>query len=99
MPYPESEYVLRDICYFLHLQADYAFIQDDIDWGMFSLPYWEFLEDEPALANSEEQAFIRHGCLLIILAMSLAEAGNICLALGENLDSCRARVDGACTGA
>lgn len=84
-PYPAHELLLRDIAYFFHEQAKYGRLEEDIDWAMFELPYWTYL-------NSQGSALEQRGCLAIILAGAAAHAGNICMAFGSELETCRACV-------
>ena len=41
--YTETLRVERDVIFFLHQQADYAFLTDDIDYTMFPEKYWQVL--------------------------------------------------------
>lgn len=78
-PYPECEILRRDVVYFYELQSEYATIEPDIAWDMFSLRYWDFL----AMHVPSEEHFLERGCLTIIVAGALAHGGNICHAFGS----------------
>ncbi len=61
--------VERDICLLYHQLADYSYIMGDLYYGdVFALPYWEYL-NIPNL-ETERQAFIRNGCLVMLYAMA-----------------------------
>jgi hypothetical protein len=82
--YPESELVKRDIVYFFHLQMDYTHLECNIDWGLFRLSYWKFLQ--PENLGEHDDLFIQRGCLSMILAGLESHAGNIGNALGSDAD-------------
>ena len=66
----EKQEVERDICLLYHQLAEYSYIMGDLYFGtVFRLPYWEYLAISGELA-SEDAAFIRDGCLVMILAMA-----------------------------
>ncbi len=71
----ELDYVLqqrveRDILLLYHQLSEYSCVTGaGLYFGsVFALPYWEYLAVDDL--RSEEQAFIRDGCLIMILAMA-----------------------------
>ena len=81
--YTETLRVERDVIFFLHQQAGYAFLTDDIDYTMFPEKYWEVL-----LRDSGMKAEIQEGCLALLFAMGSYESSNIGVALGPSLSEC-----------
>lgn len=61
--------VERDICLLYHQLADYCYIMEDLDYAtLYTLPYWEFLNIPNV--EPERRAFVREGCLVLLLAMA-----------------------------
>ena len=81
--YSESLRVERDVIFFFHQQADYAFLTDDLDYTMFPEKYWEVLVRESGM-----KAEIQDGCLALLFAMGSYESGNVGVALGPFLPEC-----------
>ncbi len=90
--------LIRDICYLYHEFADYRSIMPDLDFGgIYSLPYWEFLETSDYVVfesiPSEDAALIREGCLVMTFTMAAdyleGQGGQI----GDNLLICRTLVE------
>ena len=79
----ETLRVERDVIFFLHQQADYAFVMDDLDYTMFPEKYWEVL-----LRDGGMKAEIQEGCLALLFAMGSYESSNIGVALGPSLSEC-----------
>ena len=66
----EKQEVERDICLLYHQLTEYSYIMGDLYFGtVFRLPYWQYLAISGPL-DSEDAAFIRDGCLVMILAMA-----------------------------
>lgn len=86
--YQELAEVTRDVVYFFYLQAAYDHVEEDIEYALLKLPYWKYLDLAGASIEGEARLLLERGCLLIVVAMALAEAGNICLALNESLAEC-----------
>lgn len=84
--------VERDICLLYHQLADYSYIMSDLYYGsVFSEPYWHYL-DVQAL-EPDEQAFLRDGCLVMILAMATELTDGSGAYLLPHMSECRAAVD------
>lgn len=86
--------VERDICLLYHQLAEYSYVMSDLYYGsVFAEPYWRYL-DVPAL-EQEERAFIRDGCLVMILAMATQMTDGSGAYLHPFLSECRAAVERA----
>ena len=81
--YSRSIRVVRDVVFFFHQQADYSFVMDDLDYSDFTERYWNALVEDEAM-DSE----LQRGCLALLFAMGMYEAGNIGVALGDALQEC-----------
>lgn len=82
----------RDICLLYHQLSKYSYIMEDLDYGtVFALPYWQFLQvkDLP----TDDQEFLRDGCLVMILAMAWECVDGGGHYLREYLPACRAALD------
>ena len=76
--------VVRDVAYFLHQQAEYSgHIDDDLDYTFFGEDYWQALVDEEDMVPD-----VQRGCLALLYAMGMHEAGNVGVALGDKLQRC-----------
>ena len=82
-----SERIERDIVWFFHEQANYSAVMDDLDYYRFVEPYWDALVDDPAMHPD-----VQRGCLALLFAMGVYEAGCVGVALGDALPACRARL-------
>lgn len=82
-----SERIERDIVWFFHEQANYSAVMDDLDYYRFLEPYWDALVDDPAMHPD-----VQRGCLALLFAMGVYEAGCVGVALGDALPACRARL-------
>ncbi len=78
--FARSVRVERDVVFFLHQQAAYSSICDDLDWGFFDEDYSCAL-----LENREMPIALQRGCLALLYAMGMCEAGNVGVAIGDRL--------------
>jgi len=61
--------VERDICLLYRQLAEYSYIMGDLYYGsVYALPYWRYLDVRDA--DEDDRAFLRDGCLVMILAMA-----------------------------
>lgn len=94
LDYTEQQQVERDICLLYHQLSEYSFIMGDLEYGsVFSMPYWDYLE----IGNLSEYdtAFIRNGCLVMILAMAwdVIDGSGSYLVKEDRLSSCVNAID------
>jgi hypothetical protein len=84
--------VKRDICFLFHEQTEHPRIDGDLAYGTFyRLPYWEFLTAD---IPPDDRAFVREGCLVMILAMAwdlIQHSGSF---LADRIETCRLAVTG-----
>ena len=74
--YCRSTRVVRDVVYFLHQQAEYSgHIDDDLDYTFFGEDYWQALLDDEDMDPD-----VQRGCLALLYAMGMYEAGNVGIA-------------------
>lgn len=78
--FARSVRVERDIVFFLHQQAAFPSIIDDLDWSFFDEDYARTL-----LENREMPIALQRGCLALLYAMGMCEAQNMGVALGDRL--------------
>ncbi|HYO93849.1 MAG TPA: hypothetical protein VER33_05025 [Polyangiaceae bacterium] len=79
--------VVRDVAFFFHEQAEYDHVMDDLDYCFFQERYWDALVEVPDMEQE-----VQRGCLALLYAMAMFEAGNVGIALGECLPACHARL-------
>ncbi len=83
-----KQLVERDICLLYHQLANYSFIMDGLYYGdVFALPYWDCLEMQGV--DLADQAFIRDGCLVMILAMASECLGGSGAYLLPHVEACK----------
>ncbi|MBK8943123.1 MAG: hypothetical protein IPM79_37370 [Polyangiaceae bacterium] len=83
----------RDICLLYHQLANYSFIMGDLYYGdVFGLPYWEHLEMHGV--EPDDRAFIRDGCLVMMLCMASECIDGSGSYVREHVPACLAALDG-----
>jgi hypothetical protein len=87
-----KQHVERDICLAYRQLADYSWIMGDLYWGtVFDLPYWEYLDW--ADLDGDDRAFIRDGCLVMLLAAAWARIDGANWWIAEHLPACQKAVE------
>lgn len=85
------EQVVRDICGLYHLLTKSSSIVGEFSYRtVFALPYWDFMESPGS--TPQERAFLREGCLVMILSMAwdkIDGAGNY---INPRITACRSAV-------
>jgi hypothetical protein len=88
-----KQQVERDICLLYHELADYSYIMGDLYYGsVFNLPYWDYLTF-PGV-DAVDLAFIREGCLIMILAMAWDQIDGSGAYIDPHIATCRKAVAG-----
>ena len=87
----ELQCVERDICLLYHQLANYSYIMADLYFGsVYELPYWNYLDVLDI--DADRRDFIRHGCLVMILAMTWDQIDGSHY-LGPNITHCETAID------
>jgi len=88
----ENDYIVtlnKDICYFYHIQSEYKKFMPDLDFtAEFSLPYWSILKN-----ISQDENFLKIGCILIILLMALDKIDGSGDSLSKKYPECKDAIE------
>lgn len=86
--------VERDICFLYHELSEYTGIMGDLAYGsLYALPYWDFLDQRGPDIRDEERCFIRDGCLVMILAMTIDMLDGSGFYVADKIGLCRQAIN------
>jgi len=75
----------KDICYLYHVQSHFNELMSDLDFNNeFSLEYWSELNS----FSNEDEAFVKNGCMILILLMTLDKINGSGDSLTDVYNSC-----------